>query len=212
MDFLVSVALADDTPAALLQIARSPWRIEVMERNKPVLYVHSGSHLKGAAHKHAHLSAADFCEKLFLAHLRVCLMDICDLFMGNALFYELVPNVVIDGKCLLRRCVSRELLQSVKLRAVQISGNGLGDLFHRCCFRRRKVTEQKLCQLLRLALIPYSINVVHALINLAFRRVRQVGVYNALVKAELASIGRYLEHIIDRRINNTGMNLCGAVG
>ena len=62
MHFLVAVALPDDAPAALLQIARPPRAVEVVERHKPVLHVHARAHFEGAAHEDAHLTGAHLCE------------------------------------------------------------------------------------------------------------------------------------------------------
>ena len=62
MYLLVAVALPDDAPAALLQIARPPRAVEVVERHKPVLHVHARAHFEGAAHEDAHLTGAHLCE------------------------------------------------------------------------------------------------------------------------------------------------------
>ena len=62
MHFFVAVALPDDAPAALLQIARPPWAVEVVERHEPVLHVHARAHFEGAAHEHPHLTGAHLCE------------------------------------------------------------------------------------------------------------------------------------------------------
>ena len=62
MHFFVAVALPDDAPAALLQIARPPRAVEVVERHEPVLHVHARTHLEGAAHEDAHLPRAHLCE------------------------------------------------------------------------------------------------------------------------------------------------------
>ena len=39
MNLLVAVALTDDAPAALLQIARPPRAVQVVERDEPVLHL-----------------------------------------------------------------------------------------------------------------------------------------------------------------------------
>ena len=62
MNLLIAVALPDDAPAALLQIARPPRAVEVMERHKPVLHVHTGSHFEGAAHEHPHLTGSGLLQ------------------------------------------------------------------------------------------------------------------------------------------------------
>ncbi len=83
MNLLVAVALTDDAPAALLQIARPPRTVEVVERHEPVLHVHTGTHLEGAAHEDAHLTGAHLCKQLLLPRLGVGLVDEGDLPRGG---------------------------------------------------------------------------------------------------------------------------------
>ena len=71
MHFLVAVALTDDAATALLQIARPPRTVEVMQRDEPVLDIHTRTHLKGAAHQDAHLPGAHLCKQLFFADFGV---------------------------------------------------------------------------------------------------------------------------------------------
>lgn len=98
MHFFVAVALPDDAPAALLQIARPPRAVEVVERHEPVLHVHARAHLEGAAHEHTHLTGAHLCKQLLLSDFRIRLMDECDLLAGDSSGNELFPDVVVDGK------------------------------------------------------------------------------------------------------------------
>ena len=121
MHFLVAVALTDDASAALLQIARSPRTVEVMQRDEPVLDVHTSPHLKGAPHEDAHLSASDFGKQLFFADFGVRLMDVRDLFPWNPQRDQLAANIVIDGKRRVwRNAVAGELrFQRVKLRVIE---------------------------------------------------------------------------------------------
>ena len=99
MNLLIAVALPDDAPAALLQIARPPRAVEVVEHHKPVRHIHTGSHFEGAAHEHPHLTGADFCKQLFLPRLGVRLVDECDLLAGDSSGDELFPDVVKSPAC-----------------------------------------------------------------------------------------------------------------
>ena len=121
MHFLVAVALTDDAAAALLQIARPPRAVEVMQRDEPVLDVHTRTHLKGAAHQDAHLPGAHLCKQLFFADFGVCLMDVRNLFAWNPQRNQLAANIVIDGKRHVRRyAVAGKLrFQCVKLRVIE---------------------------------------------------------------------------------------------
>lgn len=59
MNFLVHVSLTDDSSGALFQIARTPRCVQIMERHKAVLDIHTCAHFEGAAHQYAHLTGAD---------------------------------------------------------------------------------------------------------------------------------------------------------
>ena len=120
MNLLVAVALTDDAPAALLQIARPPRAVEVVERHKPVLHVHTRAHFEGTAHEHTHLTGAHLCKQLLLSDFRIRLMDECNLLAGDSSGDELFPDVVVDSKGRLLRPGFRVngSLQRVKLRAV----------------------------------------------------------------------------------------------
>ena len=99
MNLLIAVALPDDAPAALLQIARPPRAVEVMEHHKPVLHVHTRAHFEGAAHEHTHLTGAHLCKQLLLPRLGVRLVDKCDLLAGDSSGDELFTDVVKSPAC-----------------------------------------------------------------------------------------------------------------
>ena len=69
-----------------------------MERNEPVLHVHTRAHFEGGADQHANLSCADFGKQFLLADFRVGFMDKRDLLARNAFRHQLIPNVIIDRK------------------------------------------------------------------------------------------------------------------
>ena len=101
----------------------------------------------------------------------------------------------------------------MKLRAVQIAsssfrcslggGNGLW---------RGQVTEHELGQFVGLSLVPDAIDVFYTQIYLAGRLVRQIGIDNTLVKAQLTTIRGDLQHIVHRSIDNTGMDFGSSFG
>ena len=213
MHFFVAVALPDDAPAALLQISRPPRAVEVVERHKPVLHVHARAHFEGAAHEHTHLTGAHLCKQLLLSDFRIRLMDECDLLAGDSSGDELFTDVVVDGKGWLLRFGFRVngSLQRVKLRAVR-AFRGDPAALRRLALGGRQVAEHELCQLVRLPVLPDAMDVVHAAIDLAVRVVRQIGVYDALVKPQLASVRGDLEHIVGACVHAPRVDFCGALG
>ena len=97
--FAFLTSFLESCPQQTVNIARPPRAFEVMERHKPVLHVHTGSHFEGAAHEHPHLTGADFCKQLFLPRLGVRLVDECDLLAGDSSGDELFPDVVKSPAC-----------------------------------------------------------------------------------------------------------------
>ena len=213
MYLLVAVALPDDAPAALLQIARPPRAVEVVERHEPVLHVHARAHFEGGAHEHPHLTGAHLCKQLLLSDFRIRLMDECDLLAGDSSGDELFPDVVVDGKGRLLRPGFRvdSRFQRVKLRVVRAFCSDPAAL-RRFTLRGGKVAEHELCQFVRLPVLPDAVDIVHAAIDLAVRVVRQVGVYDALIEAQLAPIRGDLEHIVGACVHAPRVNFCGALG
>lgn len=59
--------------------------------------------------------------------------------------------------------------------------------------------------------MPESENVVDAQIDLAVGIVGEHGIDNALIEAELASVRRNLEHVVQMRVDVTGVNGGGAL-
>ena len=206
-------ALPDDAPAALIQITRPPRAIEVVERYEPVLDVHARAHFEGATHEHTHLTGAHLCKQLLLSDFRIRLMDECDLLAGDSSGDELFTDVVVDGKGRLLRPGFRidSRLQRVKLRVVRAFCSDPAAL-RRFTLRGGKVAEHELCQFVRLSVLPDAVDVVHAAIDLAVRGIRQVGVYDALIEAQLAPIRGNLEHIVLACVHDTRVNFCGALG
>ena len=210
MDFLVSVSLTDDTSAALLQITRPPRAVEVMERDEPVLDVHSGPHLKRTSHEDAHLSGTHLAEQLFLTNLGVRFVDEGDLFTRDAHSDQLAANIVVDRKRSVRfHAVFGQLrLQCAKLRTVKRLALCLG----RGRLWRGQVTKDELGELVCLPFLPDTENVIYTPVHLAAWVVRKVGVDDALVKPELSSIRRNFQHIVLCRVHLAAVNLCRTFG
>ena len=76
-------------------------------------------------------------------------------------------------------------------------------------FRSGEVAEQKLCQLLVFAIFPDFQHVLHTDVQLAVGVVRQHGVHQANIQADLTPIVGDAEHIVHGRIHDAGVNICG---
>ena len=76
-------------------------------------------------------------------------------------------------------------------------------------FRSGEVAEQKLCQLLVFAIFPDFQHVLHTDVQLAVGVVRQHGVHQANIQADLTPIVGDAEHIIHGRIHRAGVDICG---
>ena len=195
MDGLVLVALAFNSAFPLGQVAGPPGAVQIMQRHKAVLDVGACAHFGRAAQQDAHLAGADLGKQLLFAHLGVGLMDKGDLIGGHAFGDELLPDVLVYRKGRFRLWQRHRVLQSVEGRVVQrlrhlFGGFGLG---------RGDVAKHQLGQLVGLAVPPDLHNVVHALVDLGARFVRQHLVDDPLIQAQLSPIRRDLEHIVHRR-------------
>ena len=214
VDFRIHVALSDDTTASLFKVARSPRCIKIVQSDKPVLDVHTGSHLKGGTHQHSHLTGTDFAEKFFLASFCVRFMDKSNLFSWNPSCHKLLSDVIVHGEArfFVDAVFLRKVLQSSEFGAVEIAGRCLGSSL--CCraFRCGEVAKNELRQFVIVSFLPNTVDVVHAHIDFACRLVRKVRIDDTLVKTELASIGGNAEHIVNGGINRACMNGCSSLG
>ena len=140
-------------------------------------------------------------------------MDECNLFPRNPTGNQLFTDVVVDGKGRLLRPGFRVngSLQRVKLRAVR-AFRGDPAALRRLALGSGQVAEHELRQLLRLPVLPDAVDVVHAAIDLAAGIVRQVGVDDALIEAQLASVRGDLEHIVGACVHAPRVDFCGALG
>ena len=129
MNFGIHVTLPDNTTAALFQISRSPGCVKVMESDQPVLYIHTGSHLKGGTHEHTDLTGADFTEQFLFAGFGVRFVDESDLLSRNPSCHKFVPDVIIYGKSrffgsIVFLC---QMLQCSEFRAVEVCCRSFGN-------------------------------------------------------------------------------------
>ena len=72
---------------------------------------------------------------------------------------------------------------------------------------RGEVREHKLRQFVRFAFVPDIVNIVHTQVHFAVGFVGQVGIDDSLIQSELSSVRGYLEHIVNRWVYRTGVNL-----
>ena len=74
-------------------------------------------------------------------------------------------------------------------------------------FRCGEVREHKLRQPVRFSVVPDIVNIVHTQVHFAVGFVGQVGIDDSLIQSELSSVRGYLEHIVNRWVYRTGVNL-----
>ena len=202
MDKRILVTLALDTALALGKVSRSPRTVQVMKCHQTVLHIGACAHLGGAAQKDTHLTGTNFREQLLFPHFGVGFMDKSNLVGRHPLGNELLTNIVIHrkGRFLLRQrystfqCVKQWIIQRFRRLACRSF-----------CLRGRNVAEHQLGQLVSFAIPPDLHDVVHALIDLCARFIRQHLVDDSLVKPQLAAIRGNLEHIVLGRVNGSAV-------
>ena len=97
-------------------------------------------------------------------------------------------------------------------RADQLRADVVIDVERPVALRRAHVAKDELRQLLLPALLPDSQHVAHAGVHLAAGIVRQQGIHQALIQADLPAVRRDGEHVVHGRVNRTGVNGGGALG
>ncbi|OQC29293.1 MAG: hypothetical protein BWX67_02195 [Thermotogae bacterium ADurb.Bin062] len=80
------VFLSDDAPFALLQIGRTPRRVEMMQRDKPLLRVHPRSHHVGRTDEYPHIAGIYTSEQLGFLFSSIVIMDKLNLALRNTHF------------------------------------------------------------------------------------------------------------------------------
>ena len=99
-NLFIDIALTQDASLALLDVARPPRCVKVVERVKTFLRIHSDAHLAGAADEDANLAVVHIIEKLVLFILGIGIVDKGDFLCGNAAQHKLTLYVVVDGDIL----------------------------------------------------------------------------------------------------------------
>ena len=208
MDLFILVALALNAALPLGQVAGPPGAVQVMQRHKAVLHIGPGPHLLGTAEQNAHLAGTDFREQLLFPHLGIGLMDKRDLFGGHPLGDELLPDVLIHRKGRFRLRQRHRIFQGVQGRIVQ----RLCHFSCGACLGCGNIAEYELGQLIRLPIPPDLHDIVHTLIDLGSRLIRQQRVDDPLVQPQLAAIAGNLEHIVLPGVNAPAVYLGRPLG
>ena len=103
MHGLVHIALTRDAALALFEVAGTPWGIEVVESDEPVLHVRPRAHLGRTAQEHAHIAGAHSGEQSFLFLISVGVVDEGYLLRRYATRDQLRFYVVVDVEALAGR-------------------------------------------------------------------------------------------------------------
>ena len=202
MDKGILVALALDTALALGEVSGSPRTIQIMKCHQTVLHIGACAHLCGASQKDTNLTGTDLREQLLFPHFGIGFMDKSDLVGRHSLSNEFLANIVIYRKARFLLWQRHSAFQCVKQWIIQ----RFRRLAYRSfCLRCRNVAEHQLGQLVSFAVPPDLHDVVHALIDLCARFVRQHLVDDPLVKPQLTAIRGNLEHVILGRVNSSAV-------
>src|SRR6185312_13110723 len=92
------VALPQAAPLALLQIAGTPRRIQVVQRDQSPLDVRTGAHLGGGTQENTHLPAVHLVEELGFLQVGLGVVDEPHLVGRDAMLDQLGLDVVVDTK------------------------------------------------------------------------------------------------------------------
>ena len=173
-----------------------------MKCHQTVLHIGACAHLGGAAQKDTNLTGTDFREQLLFPHFGIGFMDKSDLVGRHPLGNEFLTNIVIYRKDRFLLWQRHSIFQCMKQWIIQRFRRLACRSF---CLRCRNVAEHQLGQLVSFAVPPDLHDVVHALIDLCARFIRQHLVDDSLVKPQLAAIRGNLEHIVLRRVNGSAV-------
>ena len=175
----IFVALPDNAALSLLQVSRPPGTVQVMEGNEAVLDVCSRTHFEGAAQEDADLTAADLGKEGLFPGFGVGVVDERDLIRGDALFNELVPDVLIDGKGRVRLHVLQQIAQGMEVCAaggpVACGLGGLVPLLGGAGLGGGEVAKDQLGQPVSLPVLPDADHILHAHVQLTVGIVGEVG-------------------------------------
>ena len=115
------VALTLDSPQALLEVARAPRAVDVVDGGEAGLDVGARPKLLGRAEEHPHLTRVHLLEERVPALRSRVVMDEGDLRFGDSQTDELRLNLSVDVPCVPRRgrCVAEDELRSEVRRRVR---------------------------------------------------------------------------------------------
>ena len=96
IDFLIHVALSDDTTVALGHVAGFPADIQMMHCYKTLLDIGSCAHFCGAAQQDAHIAGAHFREQCCLFRFGVGVVDELNFVFWHTGGNQLLANIIVD--------------------------------------------------------------------------------------------------------------------
>ena len=96
LDFLVHIALPDDTTVALGHVTGLPADIQMMHCHKTLLDIGACAHLCGAAQQNAHIAGAHFGEQCGLFRFGIGGMNKLDLAFRYSGSNQLLANIIVD--------------------------------------------------------------------------------------------------------------------
>ena len=98
MSHAVLVALTFDTTNSLLQVARSPWNIQIMQCNQLFLTIRTCTHFACTSQQNSHFAFIHTVEKISFLLFGLGIVYISDLFRFYAVCNQLIPNIIIDAE------------------------------------------------------------------------------------------------------------------
>ena len=84
LHFGIEISLAENSPLALLDVARPPGRVEMMQGAKAALHIHPRSHFFSGADEDADPAGVDSVEEIHFDEVAVAVMNEGDFVFGNA--------------------------------------------------------------------------------------------------------------------------------
>ena len=193
----ILVALPHDATKALLEVAGPPGTIEIMQGNKPVLDIGACAHFGRAAHEDAHLASTHFGKQLLFLLLGFGIMDKGNFLLRNTLCHELLFQVVIHIRKLIR-------YHFIDPFCIFLHFN------RRILVRRRQVAENQLGAALIFGLRPDTGDIAGAGCDLAVGVIGGQRVDKAHIQRQLPSIVGDAEHIVRAGIDRTGTDTLGS--
>ena len=98
MSHAVLVALTFDTTNSLLQVAQSPWNIQIMQCDQLFLTVCPRTHFACTSQQNSHFAFIHTIEEISFLLFGFGIMYIGDLFRFYAICNQLIPNIIIDAE------------------------------------------------------------------------------------------------------------------